>query len=71
MVMVRAEGLEPPNLAAAGPKPAVSTNSTTPAAPPPLPAPNGYGKTVPETVPGVPEECLNCARQFSSTPWII
>jgi hypothetical protein len=28
---VRAEGLEPPHLAAAGPKPAASTNSATPA----------------------------------------
>ncbi len=31
LFMVRAEGLEPPHLAAAGPKPAASTNSATPA----------------------------------------
>jgi hypothetical protein len=31
LFVVRAEGLEPPHLAAAGPKPAASTNSATPA----------------------------------------
>jgi hypothetical protein len=58
---VRAEGLEPPCRKAAGPKPAVSTSSTTPApAPEPVEPPSGDDKgpeSVPKTVPTVPTEC--------------
>ncbi|CAH2400572.1 hypothetical protein MES4922_250071 [Mesorhizobium ventifaucium] len=63
--MVRVKGLEPPHLAAAGPKPAASTNSATRAPALPLQAPDTWRKTVPESVPGVP---VLCPGTFSVLP---
>lgn len=66
-MMVRVEGFEPPCLSAAGPKPAVSASSTTPAAPPalpPYPVPDKVPGTVPESVPAVPQVCPD-----RWTPW--
>lgn len=55
--VVRVKGLEPPSLSAAGPKPAVSTSSTTRASGAPLQPLDTRRKTVPESVPGVPVLC--------------